>query len=104
MSTETTAAELAAWLDAGEDLAVVDVRDAHAYRQGHIPGAENVPITEMDDSFLTREWPALIVLVDYTGDTAEGAAPKIGERLAETEVSFLVDGMSSWDGETESGF
>lgn len=104
MSTETTAEELATWLDAGEDVAVVDVRDAHAYRQGHIPGAENIPITKMDDSFLDQDWPELIVLVDYTGDTAESAAPKIGERIDGTEVSFLVDGMSSWEGETETAF
>lgn len=102
MSTETTAAELESWLGE-EDLAVVDVRDAHAYRQGHVPGAENYPITEMDDSLLTREWPTLVVIVDYTGDTADSAAPKIDERL-DSEVSYLAGGMTAWEGEVVSEF
>lgn len=102
MSTETTPEELASWLGE-EDLAVVDVRDAHAYRQGHIPGAESHPITDIDDSLLTREWPTLVVLVDYTGDTAESAAPKIDARL-DSEVSHLAGGMTAWEGEVESEF
>lgn len=103
MTGETTAAELAAWLEADEDVAVVDIRDAHAYRQGHIPGAESHPITDIDDSFLLEEWPTLVVLVDYTGDTAPGAAEKINERL-DSEVTFLTDGMSDWDGDIDTDY
>jgi rhodanese-related sulfurtransferase len=103
MTGETTPAELAEWLDAEEDVAVVDVRDAHAYRQGHIPGAESHPITDIDDSFLLEDWPTLVVLVDYTGDTAESAAPKVGERV-DSEVTHLVGGMAAWEGDVETDY
>lgn len=102
MAEETTAEELRDRVG-DEELAILDVRDAHAYRQGHIPGAESLPLTDIDDSVVDREWPTEVVLVDYTGDVAPSAAEKIGERI-DSRVSALADGMSSWEGELEPGF
>ena len=102
MPDETTPDELAELLDE-EDVTVLDIRDAHAYRQGHIPGTDSLPLNDMDDDVLGREWPARIVLIDYDGEVAPSAASKLTERL-DAQVSALAGGMSSWDGELEADF
>ncbi|MFW5918347.1 MAG: rhodanese-like domain-containing protein [Haloferacaceae archaeon] len=102
MAAETTPAELAELLENG-DVTVLDVRDAHAYRQGHIPGVESLPLTEMDDSILDREWPPEVVLVDYRGEAAPGAAEKIDDRI-DSRVTALAGGMAAWDGDLEADF
>lgn len=102
MSDETTPEKLAELLEDG-DVAVLDVRDAHAYRQGHIPGVECLPLNEMDDSVLEREWPAEVVLVDYRGEAAPSAAEKLDDRL-DSRVTALAGGMAAWDGEVEADF
>lgn len=102
MTGETTSAELAELLEDG-DVAVLDVRDAHAYRQGHIPGVESLPLNDIDDSVLAREWPASVVLVDYNGEVAPSAAAKFDERL-DSRVTALEGGMSAWDGDVEADF
>jgi rhodanese-related sulfurtransferase len=102
MTEETTPAELAELLEDG-DVAVLDVRDAHAYRQGHIPGVESLPLNDIDDSVLAREWSASVVLVDYNGEVAPSAATKFDERL-DSRVTALDGGMSAWDGDVEADF
>ncbi len=43
-----TAVELDARRNGPEAFLVVDVREAHEYRKGHIPGAINIPHTELE--------------------------------------------------------
>jgi rhodanese-related sulfurtransferase len=38
--------ELERWMKTGEDIQVIDVREREDYRQGHIPGALNLPKAE----------------------------------------------------------
>jgi rhodanese-related sulfurtransferase len=102
MTEETTPKELVELLEDG-DVAVLDIRDAHAYRQGHIPGAEGLPLNDIDDSVLTREWPESVVLVDYNGEVAPSAATKFDRRL-DSRVTAFEGGMSAWDGEVEADF
>lgn len=102
MSEETTPDELAELLEEG-DVTVLDVRDAHAYRQGHIPGVESLPLNDIDDSVLDRDWPGDVVVVDYNGEVAPSAASKLDERL-DSRVRSLAGGMSAWDGEVEADF
>jgi rhodanese-related sulfurtransferase len=40
--------ELRAKMEAGEDVLVVDVRREETYAAGHIPGAINIPLLEME--------------------------------------------------------
>lgn len=102
MPSETTSTELVELLDDG-DVAVLDVRDAHAYRQGHIPGVESLPLNDVDDSVLERDWPSEVVVVDYNGEVAPSAASKLDERL-DSRVTSLAGGMTAWDGEIEADF
>jgi rhodanese-related sulfurtransferase len=47
--------DLADWIVAGRaDYRLVDLRDARAYAEYHIPGAENVEITGLQDAGLAR--------------------------------------------------
>ena len=40
---EISAAELKAWLESGEELTVVDIRERDEFVQGHLPGATFIP-------------------------------------------------------------
>jgi rhodanese-related sulfurtransferase len=57
--------ELNRAIQQGEDLAIIDVREAEDYRKGHIPGAVNLPHTEWDTLNGLRK-DALNVLYCYT--------------------------------------
>lgn len=41
--------ELKAWLDAGEDVIVVDVLSRESYERRHIPGALSIPLSELEE-------------------------------------------------------
>lgn len=59
-------AQLADWIVAGRtDFRVLDLRDAEAYAQYHLPGAEHVPLGELADWPLRRD--ETIVLVSDGG-------------------------------------
>jgi rhodanese-related sulfurtransferase len=50
-----TAPELADWIvQARPDFRLIDLRDENAYAEYHIPGAERVPITALDEAGITR--------------------------------------------------
>jgi rhodanese-related sulfurtransferase len=56
-------AELAAWIMAGRsDYRLLDLRDAQAYAEYHIPTAENLPLTAIADS----AFPPIETLVLYS--------------------------------------
>jgi rhodanese-related sulfurtransferase len=62
-----------------DDAIVLDVRDAHAFAAGHLPGAVNVPVS--GSSFGTRSafvLPDLATVIDATGqDDAQLAAQRL---------------------------
>ena len=47
--------ELQKAIDAGEDLNIVDVREAEDYQKGHVPGSVNLPLSQLRDRY--RELP-----------------------------------------------
>ncbi len=49
---DATPEEAKAAMDAGEPLRIIDVRGGEEFAQGHVPGAENIPMEEL----LTDEW------------------------------------------------
>ena len=79
---------------------VVDVRDEIVFRNGHIPGALNVPLSEIDRRAVevrTRAGQRTIVTYcscpsEQTAATAAVALSKLGV----TNVSVLVGGYPEW--------
>ena len=75
---EIDGARLAAERDQGQWV-VVDVRSRRHYQEGHIPGAVNWPLEEMDQNLERAEaWRGRpVVLVCYTGQTAKSRVRRL---------------------------
>jgi len=106
MVEETSPEELHARLEDGADVQVIDVRPERAFRRGHVPGAENVPITRFARAVGEHEWGDDIVVVCPHGESSLQAA-----RLLEAyegvsdgaRVANLSGGYRDWPYELETG-
>jgi rhodanese-related sulfurtransferase len=45
---ELSAAALRQWLAEGREIQLLDIREAAAFRQGHLPGACHVPLDRLE--------------------------------------------------------
>jgi rhodanese-related sulfurtransferase len=79
-----TAAELDAKRDTPEAYLIVDVREANEYRKGHIPGAINIPHTELGDHLDALEHPNSVVVYCI-----------VGRRTRLAEQTLLDAGLSN---------
>ncbi|TWI63084.1 rhodanese-related sulfurtransferase [Pseudoduganella lurida] len=76
---------------------IVDVRDAAAFAEGHLPDAKNIPASELDnrkgelDKFKNRT----AIVVCQKGARAFGAAKKL-EAAGFADVVVLEGGIEAW--------
>jgi len=93
---EVTAATLAARLDEGEELQLVDVRSPGEFRGGHVAGAVNAPITELpqrlDALALDHARPVVAICL-----SAHRSVPAVRLlRQAGFDAVQLAGGMLAW--------
>ncbi len=104
MVKQVSSEELKEKIDSGDDVQIVDIRNPQNFREGHIPGSENVPFVELTTSIDSHDWRDDIVVVCPIGESSEQAA-----RLIESyeggadEVGNLEDGITEWEYELEEG-
>ncbi|MFN8095639.1 MAG: rhodanese-like domain-containing protein [Vicinamibacteria bacterium] len=92
-----TPQELAAWIVEGRaDYRLVDVRDAKAFAEYHIPTAENVPLATVADGSLGRT--ENVVLYGEGGIHAAQAWMVLKGR-GYTSVRTLLEGLDGWKAE-----
>ena len=92
-----TPAELAAWIIEGRaDYRLVDIRDAKAFGEYHIPSAEHVPLATVIDGALGRT--DKIVLYGDGGIHAAQAWMVLKGR-GFTRVYTLLEGLDAWKDE-----
>jgi rhodanese-related sulfurtransferase len=85
---------------AASTLYLLDVRDPHEYRAGHLPGSFSAPggqLVQETDSWL-GVWGARVVLVDDTGPRARMTASWL--RRMGRDAAVLDDGLAGVDLET----
>jgi rhodanese-related sulfurtransferase/glyoxylase-like metal-dependent hydrolase (beta-lactamase superfamily II) len=88
--------ELAARLDAGEDLLVLDVRDEDEFAEGHIPGSLHMPYAQVVERLpeLPRERPIASVC---SGGKRSGLAASLLQRAGfERLVHVGHGGVGTW--------
>ena len=91
------ASELVARLSADEDLVVLDVRTPDEYAGGHIPGAINVPHTELGERLASLDLPVdaeIVVHCERGGRAA--AAEEILREAGYTDIRDLEGHMQAW--------
>lgn len=92
-----TASELASRLQAGDQVLVLDVRTPGEFASGHIPGAVNIPHTELSsrlDEIGADRHREIVALCKSGGRAA--TAEKILEEAGYTNVRDLDGHMDGW--------
>jgi len=95
--------EMRELLDA-EDATIVDIRSPAAFRRGHIPGSENLPLPSLVDSVERFEDAERVVTVCPKGKSSVQAARLIASYEGfDGRVESFEPGLTGWDGSFEDG-
>lgn len=78
-----------------EELFVLDVREKEEYAEGHIPGAVNIYVGELEKRLAEIPSDRYVVSVCSTGNRA-GLGVSILERGGFKKVYNLIGGMTAW--------
>lgn len=92
--------ELETALSNREEIIVLDVREAAEFAFGHIPGAQSLPLGDIDNAMSDLDKEASIFVVCRTGNRSDMAARKLSAAGFEN-VKNVVPGMSGWNGPIE---
>ncbi|MFB6219857.1 MAG: rhodanese-like domain-containing protein [Halolamina sp.] len=106
MVDEVTPEELKRKLDADEPVQVIDIRPPGAFAKGHIPGAINVPMTELPTRVEEIDWGGDVVVTCPIGQSSVQAARLIGSFEGvddDAEVRSMAGGYDAWEYELERG-
>ncbi|WP_049981497.1 rhodanese-like domain-containing protein [Halolamina rubra] len=104
MADELAPEELRRKLEDGDEPQLIDVRDPAEFERGHLPGAENVPMTELPTRIDEIEFDDEVVVACQIGQASLQAVRLIEsyEGADGSSVWSLRDGMEGWDGEVEA--
>jgi len=81
---------------------VVDVRTAGEFQLGHIPGAINVPVDEVQTT--AKSWDKSATYVVYCASGARSAeAVKIMQSMGFTNIDHFNQGIQAWTGQLDKG-
>lgn len=82
----------------GRDLQVVDVRAVGEYTAGHLPGAKNVPLPDLESRLARELDPERPTAVVCAGGYRSAAAASLLERHGFTKIYNVIGGTSAWEG------
>ena len=100
LEVETDVADVAAAMAAGtQDLVLIDARSPRAYKDGHLPGALNIPHATIDEEAVAALPEGQ--LVAYCWGPACNGAVKACRRLAELgrPAKEMLGGFEYWERE-----
>jgi rhodanese-related sulfurtransferase len=106
MDGEITPESLADRLEAdGEEAPLVlDIRSPRAFRQGHIPGSENLPLQDLTGAVESVAGADHVVTVCPHGEASVQAARLItAYEEFDGTVESLAGGLAAWEGPIEAG-
>ncbi len=98
MARLMSSTELQQRIDSGEDFILVDLHDPEHYQKERIPGAINIPISELEQR-APRELPKSARIVVYGQNheaEASNYASTILENLGYRKVSDFDGGLDAW--------
>ena len=72
---------------------LVDVREPHEYEAGHLPGAVNIPLIELDDSLETLDVPRDLYFICHSGSRSAQAYRILKGRLETSNIRWIQGGM-----------
>jgi rhodanese-related sulfurtransferase/TusA-related sulfurtransferase len=84
----------------GSGVTVVDVREPAEYIFGHIPGAVNIPLGDLEQKVSELNKEDEIYVICRTGNRSDMACQTLAEQ-GFSNVKNVVPGMSQWQGDLE---
>ena len=79
---------------------VIDVRDASAYSESHLPGARNIPMTQLESRLTELEKLKSGPIVVYGAGSDAERAVKLLKKQGFEKAAGLEGGLKAW---TEAG-
>jgi rhodanese-related sulfurtransferase len=103
MDDEISAEALRALLADDEPVRVVDIRSPEAFRRGHIPGSENLPMNRLPDRIEELRGAERVVTVCPHGKASIQAARLVASYEGISgRVESLASGIEGWPGDLET--
>jgi rhodanese-related sulfurtransferase len=93
MSRKITPLELRELLERGSQIQLVDVRSAGEFASGHVPGAMNVPMEQVESRLADIASEGEVVLICEAGKRASMTAEWLCDRR---DVTVLEGGTKAW--------
>ena len=81
---------------------IIDVRSAGEYEMGHIPGAINAPVDEIQTAAASWDREAAYVVYCATGSRSAAAVATM-QSLGFKNIDHFAQGIQAWTGELEKG-
>jgi len=82
-----------------ENLNILDVREEDEYEEAHIPGATNIPLSNIDQELTKLDKDKEYVVHCQAGSRSKKASDILEEQGY--QVTNVSGGMKDWDGEVE---
>jgi rhodanese-related sulfurtransferase len=82
------------------DAYILDVRSAHEFEQGHLPGAFNMPDDLLQDQLESLPKDQALLVYCQKGIRSEKVCRMLANQGFDT-VHMLDGGLDAWDGELE---
>ena len=95
---DISAEDLKQMMSSDKNFIIVDVREKEEFAEGHITGAQLVPLSEFQSRVNELPKDKKIVLVCLSGSRSSQAAAYMAQ-LGYQQVYNLTGGMSAWTGE-----
>jgi rhodanese-related sulfurtransferase len=79
-------------------IQIVDVRNRGEYESGHLPGAKNVPLPELEGRLNVELNPSAKTAVICAGGYRSAAAASLLQRHGFRDLYDVIGGTSAWVG------
>lgn len=98
MVAEISLEELESKLDAGEIFRLVEVSKAEDFKNGHIPGAINIPLTSLAETANRkfRKYEQIVVYCQAATSSVGIAAARILQQSGFSNVLLFREGKEAW--------
>lgn len=84
------------------DVALIDVREKEEFAEVHIPGAVNIPLSELSHRIQEIDRDKELILVCRSGNRSAKACEYLSF-LGFDKINNMAGGMLEWDGEILEG-
>ncbi len=83
------------WLKEGKQITVIDVRNADEFKEGTLPGAYNIPLTELVKRQIEIDFELPVIIICATGVRSREAATILKQGNNNKDIFSLSGGLTS---------